>query len=187
MKNYNNNDNKNDNTINNINNHIKNHNNNARPNKKTKKRKNLPKKDSEHSYTKNNGFINEINPNPNDNYGPLKNININDNIDDNEVSKIIGGNDNNCTNQLNEHNIINDYNYSNRKIPPLFESRFREYLHKEIYRDINICNSIIVILNYNQDIKMYLYKSQRKNQISFLEYTFGCSLASILYQSHQYL
>ena len=34
---------------------------------------------------------------------------------------------------------------------------------------------------------MYLNKNKRKNQINFLENSIGCSLASILYKSHQYL
>jgi len=55
-----NNDSDNDNSLIDIENQIKNLNINARPNKNIKKGKNLPKKDFERSFTKNNNFINAL-------------------------------------------------------------------------------------------------------------------------------
>jgi len=36
-------------------------------------------------------------------------------------------------------------------------------------------------------MKIYLNKSKREKQLTFLRYTVGYSLANILYQSHKYL
>jgi hypothetical protein len=184
-------DNDNDNSIIDIENHLKNLNINARPNKSIKKEKNFPKKDFERSFTKNNNFINEINPDLNENYGSLKNKNIiiNDYIEDNKMPKIYGGNDNNYNKQLNVNNSINVYNYSNddEYLIPGNNQTIKSNFYKKIYGEINICNSILIMINNNEDIKIYLNKSKRKEQISFLKIVFGCSLANFLYQSHQYL
>jgi hypothetical protein len=181
----------NDNSIIDIENHLKNLNINARPNKSIKKGKNLSKKDLERSFTKNNNFINEINPDLNENYGSLKNKNIiiNDYIEDNKMPKIYGGNDNNYNKQLNVNNSINVYNYSNddEYLIPGNNQTIKSNFYKKIYGEINICNSILIMINNNEDIKIYLNKSKRKEQISFLKIVFGCSLANFLYQSHQYL
>jgi len=64
---------------------------------------------------------------------------------------------------------------------------FYENFYKKIYGDINICNSIIIMLNNNQEIKEYLDKNKRKNQVNILKMSFGCSLSNILYQSYQFL
>ena len=186
-----NNDSDNDNSLIDIENQIKNLNINARPNKNIKKGKNLPKKDFERSFTKNYNFINEINPNPNENNGSFnnKNIIINDYNYNNKKPKIYGGNDNNYNKQLNANNGINAHNnsYDNEYLFSGYNQTIWKNFYKKIYGDINICNSILIILNNNEDMKIYLNKGKRKEQITFLRYTVGYSLANILYQSHQYL
>jgi len=186
-----NNDNDSDNSLIDIENQIKNLNINARPNKNIKKGKNLPKKDFERSFTKNNNFINEINPNPNENYGSFnnKNIIINDYNYDNKKPKIYGGNDNNYNKQLNSNNGINAHNnsYDDEYLFSGYNHTIWKNFYKKIYGNINICNSILIILNNNEDMKIYLNKSKREKQLTFLRYTVGYSLANILYQSHKYL
>jgi len=133
-----------------------------------------------HSFTNNNSI--------NENY---LNLSIDNNTYDNNILGIIGGNDNNYNRQLNSINNINalnesiDYDISefNQIISPIFRKNF----YKKIYGDINICNSILIMLNNNQEIKEYLDKNKRKNQVNILKMSFGCSLANILYQSHQFL
>lgn len=186
-----NNDSNNDNSIIDLENHFKNLNINARPNKNIKKGKNLPKNNFEHSFTKSNNFINDINPNLNENYGSLKNKNIiiNDYNNNNKMPKIYGGNDNNYNKQLNANNSINVHNYSydDEYLIPGYNQTIKSNFYKKIYGDINICNSILIILNNNEDIKNYLNKSKRKQEITFLRFAVGYSLGNILYQSHQYL
>lgn len=105
------------------------------------------------------------------------------------MPKIYGGNDNNYNKQLNANNSINVHNYSydDEYLIPGYNQTIKSNFYKKIYGDINICNSILIILNNNEDIKNYLNKSKRKQEITFLRFAVGYSLGNILYQSHQYL
>jgi len=281
----------------NIENQIKNPNiifNNKGPKKAFRKRNNIHSMDFRPSYIKTNNFINETNPNYNENFGNFINNNnfITNNINDVNIPGIIGGNDDNYENQFNELNrmkrnetfsineedrfkhddnlredkknnlfterknvsknrhkltknclsslniedidnnrkinnlkrnqiklennninnitfqtdrinrnenenqykipqfnqTINNENIKEREIiSPYYKNLYRKY--KRIFGDINIFNSVLILLNNILDVNNHLDKDKRKGQIELLDKTFGyCfSLASILYHSNQYI
>ena len=105
------------------------------------------------------------------------------------------------------NNSINIHKYSNEnqnEIPQLSlltdnenknkseKKNFSPYvnLHRnyiKVFGDINIFNSILIMLSNNEDIYTYLNRDYRKDYIKFLEEDFGCSLASIFYHSNKYI
>ena len=124
--------------------------------------------------------------------------NKNNNLKQNEI-KIENQNINDITiqsNRINKNqnqNKIPEFNQTmsneNRKereiIPPYYKNLYRKY--KKIFGDLNIFNSILIILNNIQDVDCHLSKDKRKDQIEKLEENFRYSLASILYHANQYI
>ena len=124
--------------------------------------------------------------------------NKNNNLKKNEI-KIENQNINDITiqrNRINKNqnqNKIPEFNQTmrneNRKereiIPPYYKNLYRKY--KNIFGDLNIFNSILIILNNIQDVDCHLSKDKRKDQIEKLEENFRYSLASILFHANQYI
>ena len=114
-------------------------------------------------------------------------------------NEIIIENPNN--NSINVHNNSNEKQYENPQLnktmgnenkdkreKKIFSPYVKLYLnYKKIFGDINIFNSILIILSNNEDIYTYLNKDYRKDQIEFLENNFEHSLGSILYHSNKYI
>ena len=70
-------------------------------------------------------------------------------------------------------------------ISPYYQNLYRRY--KRSLGDINVTNSILIMLINILDVNIHLNKDKRKIQILFLEKSLGCSLASILYYLNQYI
>ena len=143
-----------------------------------------------------NSNINNININGSD-------INKNNKINSLERNKrkIENQNINNITiqtNRINRNENENQYtipqfnktiNNENRKrkeiIPSYYNNLYRKY--KQIFGDINIFNSILIMLNNILDVNILLNLDKMKEQIQFINNNFKYSLASILYHSKQYI
>ena len=133
-----------------------------------------------------NNSINKNNKNNKNNDLKQNEIKIqNKNINSIDIqSKIINKNENqNKIPQFN-HAISNENRKPKEIIPPHYQKLYQKY--KRIFGDINIFNSVLIMLNNIQDVDSYLSKDKRKAQIENLE-KFGYSLASILYRSNQYI
>ena len=135
----------------------------------------------------------------------INNINIHDNSS-NKNNKINNFEQNGINKENQNNNILNAHNNNNEnqnEIPQFSQTInnekkrekkiFSPYIklyknYKKLFGDINIFNSILIMLINNNDVDNYLRNNnKRKNQVEFLENKFGCSLASILYHSYQYL
>jgi len=135
----------------------------------------------------------------------INNINIHDNSS-NKNNKINNFEQNGINKENQNNNILNAHNNNNEnqnEIPQFSQTInnekkrekkiFSPYIklyrnYKKLFGDINIFNSILIMLINNNDVDNYLRNNnKRKNQVKFLENKFGCSLASILYHSYQYL
>jgi len=140
--------------------------------------------------------INRINTHSN-------NINKNNKKNNFEQKSII--NENSIINDrtIQNNRIIKNINLNHYKIPqfnqtkskenikgkeiisPYYKNLYRKY--KQIFGDINIFNSVLILLNNILDVNNHLDKDKRKDQIELLENNFRYSLASILYHSNQYI
>ena len=104
------------------------------------------------------------------------------------------------SNRINKNENENQYKIpqfnqsrsnENRKekeiIPFYYKNLYRKY--KEIFGDINIFNSILIMLNNIQDVDIHLSKtSKREEQIEILKNNnIVYSLVSILYHANQYI
>ena len=135
----------------------------------------------------------------------INNINIHDNSS-NKNNKINNFEQNGINKENQNNNILNAHNNNNenqneipqfsqtinnekKKEKKIFSPYIKLYRnYKKLFGDINIFNSILIMLINNNDVDNYLRNNnKRKNQVKFLENKFGCSLASILYHSYQYL
>jgi len=119
------------------------------------------------NYLKQNEILIE---NPNNN-----SINIHNNSNENQ-------------NEIPQLSLPTDNENKNKRERKIFSPYINLHKnYKKIFGDLNIFNSILIMLSNNEDIYTYLNKDYRKDYIKFLENNFGCSLASIFYHSNKYI